>query len=679
MKPKSRFIKGILLSLVLVILLNTTLTFGLGTKGILAPMHAYAEEENGEGTEGGGGEALAGGNPSTPEETPETTMSTAEFIAEVASKANRAHRFFAPLVNVFSFHIGNFLGTDFVYEGQMGMMLQKIWVISRNMVNIAFVFILLWLALNTIFNPGFPLDELKKKLLIFALLLIGVNFSWLATKVVLDASNVVTHAVFAIPSGITAPPSSPCEINGVEDPVRGSCYPTVIIAPVDTGITKPLVFAANSAVKDDNNKCDKMIELYDKAYEKDNQGNYTVRKSTIDNPDVDVRGRMGICMENLNLINYNQNTAVIYLTYGMARIQNLVTSIGSQKIDDLVVSVIMSLVIQLAYTLSLLALFIALVIRTAMLWFFVAFSPFLVLVIWFKGKEDVAMGEFKFGYNEFINWAFVPAKVGAVFVVSFIMISTGQAAGDAGSRLVDNINSSTGVDFQIPEISTIFNGIGSLYQFVWLLMSLVILWMGVFGILGEMAIVKSVTNKIGDYGKELGGLVATLPYKAPIMGLGKGGAPASIKDTLGALDLRSTIRDYTGENTKPEDVKTMNREANSRRAKDQIKVAIDRGGILTAPQAKTFAQAFGLELSRFNAQDRKARMAALKTAGASESDAGRFIDELEKHSKATEVSTKPLQKVIPQQNEDVSATPPAGSPPATPPAGPPSAGPPSGA
>ncbi len=627
MKPISRFIKGILLGLMLVMVLNFTLTFSLGAQSIFAPTLAYAEDEGeGEGAEETY-ETLVG-NIKAPEEAPDVSLETSEFVSKIASAANISHRIFAPLINVFAFHIGNFLGTDYVYEGPMGKMLHKIWVISRNLVNISFVFILLWLALNTIFNPTFPLDDLKKKLIIFTLLLVGVNFSWLGTKVVLDAANVVTHAVFAIPSGISAPPSSPCEINGPEDPVSGACYPTAIFAPVDTGLSRPLIFEDKEG---DDDNCTKLKASYSNAYQKKGQDELGERNLSAKPENKKFWGRTSICMENLNFINYNQNTAVIYLTYGMARIQNLITTSPSQGIDDLAVSILLSLVIQLAYALSLLALFIALIIRMSMLWLFVGFSPFLVLVIWFKGTEDLAVGELKLGIKEFANWAFVPAKVGAIFAVSFIMISAGQAAGDKGIRLVDNLSTKEGFVFAMPEIDTLFVGIGSLYQFIWLLMSLVVLWMGVFGILGEMSIVKIVTSKINTFGTETFQKVAALPYKAPIFTLGKDGKGTSIKEQLSMIDPRNIIDKYTGDVTTA-DVKTINRNAKSASAKREVKNAMDRGNTLTSGEARSMAKAFGVDLARWSAVELKVKLAALETAGAGKDDAKKIAELIEGHA-----------------------------------------------
>ena len=525
-----RFTKGILISLILAFLfvISAPILESQYDLTIVPSTYAQEEEDNESTEENKSMKDVLLEIGEVPTETPVTAKNSEDFMSTIARTARLTHRLFAPFINYFSFQIGNFLGIDYIYSGPMGDMLHKIWVISRNLVNISFVFILLWLALQTIFSPEFGIDELKKKLLTFALLLVAVNFSWLGTKVVLDAANVVTHAVFAIPSGISNPPTADCRIN-TSDPTKpytGSCYPTTIIAPANSTATAPLYWEDKEGNDD---ACAEIKERYsgksDSAYTSENELNPDASESN-----KSLQGRASYCMENLNLVKYDQNTAVIYLTYGMARIQSLVTSVESADPDDLAVGVLLSLVIQLAYTVALLALFIALIARMAMLWFFVAFSPFMILVIWFKGKDDIDSGEgFKFGYNEFINYAFAPAYVGAIFAVTFIMISAGQSVGEMTGTLFDNVNAKSGVAVQILEIKSLFGSIGSLQSFIWLLMSLVVLWMGTFAMISKISIVKNITDKIKTAGVEAATMVGKAPYWAPILPLGQGGEKASVK------------------------------------------------------------------------------------------------------------------------------------------------------
>lgn len=587
---------------------------------------AYAQngeegEGEGEGEEGGGEE---GKDFDAKVETielvdpPQTAANSEDLVKDVANLAQKSHRLFAPLINFFSFQIGNFLGNDYIYGGAMGKMLQKIWVISRNLVNIAFVFILLWMALKEIFSINQE-SELKKNLIKFVLLLVAVNFSWLGTRVVLDAANVVTHAVFAIPSGISEPPSSTegaesvqCKVNDPEEPISGSCYPTAIFAPTDSGTSNPLAW--------EDSECDKVKESYEDAYDEDGSANLGGKEEN-----QKFWWRTSICYENLNLVKYDQNTAVIYLTYGMARIQNLVNATAGTDIVQLSVGILLSLVIQLAYTIALLALFMALIIRMAMLWFFVAFSPFIVMVIWFGEGfyQDKEFGEFKFGIPEFVNWAFVPAKVGAIFAVSFIMISAGQATGAVKATLFDNASSKSGFVFRILEPESLFMGIGSLQSFIWLIMSLAILWIGVFAVLSKMSIVGKVTDRINEYGKGVAKLVATAPYWAPVLPLGKGGAKASVRSMAQGLDVRGTLEKYKGVEGEAADVRKLN--ATARNVDfTQVMSRLDHPAGFNQSRANWIAGKYGFkDLEQMMQQDRKTLVAAFKKSRNPGTHAGR--------------------------------------------------------
>ena len=413
-------------------------------------------------------------------------------------------------------------------------MLHKIWVISRNLVNIIFVFLLLYMALKEIFFVGKETD-LKKNLIKFTFLLIFVNFSWLTTKVVLDAAQVVTHIVFAIPSGISGDTKLPqCVVDTMgKQPLKGACSPTTILAPADSGSGKILYFEDDDGDADD---CDKVKKAYDDAYD----SKTGEAKEPKDPKNKAFHKRTSMCMENLNFFKYDQNTAVIYLTYGMARIQNLVNSTAGDDAIQLAVGVVMSLVMQAAYAIALTALFVALIVRMLMLWMFVGFSPILVLILYFKGEDSnpLAQLEGKFDFQTFAKWAFVPAKVGAVFVVSFIMISAGQSLGDV---LVDNVTNQSGMTFKILEGKSIFMGLGSMQTFIWLLMSIAVLWLGVFAVLSDMPVIGTMASNILSATKQKAATIAKSPLYAPILPL-KGGKKTSIAATFKKFDFTEKLR-----------------------------------------------------------------------------------------------------------------------------------------
>jgi hypothetical protein len=544
MKRKSNLIKGTAYLILAILLALTIVTPYQVADGLahLMPQAAYAQIEPTpvdpatlEDAEPGG-EAVspaaaenssdsATGEAQTPsdEDGPKEAINEEDVIQRIAQAATIVHRFFAPLINFFAFQIGNFLGNDYIFEGPMGQMLQKIWVITRNLVNIAFVFILLGMALKEIFYVGGEPGELRKNLVKFALLMIAVNFTWLGAKVVLDAANVVTNAVFAIPSGVSSigVQFKECQVNDdPSQPISGLCIPSEIYAPLDSLEKAPLNYKAE--------ECEKVGEGYDQAYP-DGEPDANVSEEN-----KKYLGTSSICWENLNLFKYDQNTAVVYLTYGMARIQNLVYSNQGDvsELGQLAVGTLMSLVIQIAYTISLLALWIALIIRMVFLWIFVAFSPALVLVIYFSGFSDQDFGEVKFGVREFLNWAFVPAYVGAIFSVAFLMLAAGQSLGGTEVSVIDNLNQA-GVTGKLLRIKSLFLGMDSLQEFIWLLLTLVVMWMGTFSVLNKMPVLGTITRKIDEYGQQTAKLLGTAPYWAPMVPMvGKDGEKTSVREML---------------------------------------------------------------------------------------------------------------------------------------------------
>jgi len=707
MNASRKFIKGIIVSLLLAFAFVITLPLLTTHAGKLAAPAAYAACEYdpnmepmqaqaaynaclaAEGNTGGSGTGSSTGDPKNfegtlkaiqpPAETPQQVENLEKTLKDVAYWANWTHRLFAPLINYFSFKIGAFLSTDYLFEGPMGKMLHSIWVISRNLVNIAFVFLLLWLALKEIFFVNQE-SELSKTLVKFALLLVAVNFTWLGSKVVLDAANVVTYAVFAIPSGISDPPTeltaSQCVVNAdPAKPTTGSCFPTAIIAPADSAGSNPLFWEDKDG---DDDNCAKVKKAYsgdDKsAYVTDSEGKDQINPNASES-NKKLQKRTSICMENLNLINYDQNTAVIYLTYGMARIQNLVSTVAPGAGDQLAVSTFLSLVIQLAYTVSLLALFIALMIRMVILWLFVAFSPFIVLVIYFNENpmaDQEFGGEFKFGLSEFLRWAFVPAKVGAVFAVSFIMISAGQAIEKINLTAFDKINTKTGFVFKIPQIETLFGGIGSLQQFIWLLMSLVILWVGAFSVMGSLPLMKRVTGKIDEYGRTLAEKVAALPYRAPILPWGKDAGGTSAREIFRGLDLRRKIDTYTGETVTADHISDFDKQVR----KVSLKPLIDKieAGTFGIGDANRLAQQTGFrDVRHMLEMDRNTFNAGIKSnSGYQEGYEGKIYDALTrvKDKAPSEQEKKRDAKIQADANAAAAAKnpPPASPPPTSPPA-----------
>lgn len=87
--------------------------------------------------------------------------------------------------------------------------INEAWGVIRDLVNMSFIFILLWTAFKMILNLGPNVGKTIMNVIIVALL---VNFSLAITKVIIDASNIVTlqfyNQITAVPTG-TSPTNIP--------------------------------------------------------------------------------------------------------------------------------------------------------------------------------------------------------------------------------------------------------------------------------------------------------------------------------------------------------------------------------------------------------------------------------------------------------------------------------------
>ncbi len=453
---------------------------------------------------------------------PKQVTDVASILETVAKASTYVNNIFNPLIHFLTFGIGAFLGNDYIFAGSMGTMLHNIWVISRNIVNIIFVLILLFLALRYIFKG--EESNTTKLLPTFVLLLIAVNFSWLAGKLVLDASNVAANVVFSIPAGIQGvigegstvmnleSEENACKVNNQTDKVTGFCSPSRIWFPADAKMTDNYYNCTSDQVKD-------FDEAYKAAYPiegKGDEGTGVTKAATI-------------CWQQIKLSDYNQNTASYYLTYSMARVQNLTRANTGDKLSQLAIGTMFSLLIQLVYLTAFASLYIALIIRVAFLWILMAFSPFIVLLMFTKDIGAGGQGVDKYlSISAFINWAFAPAMVGAIWSVGFIMITAGQTMSVDVWKQLNAVGG--GVDANIFSASSLFMGMDNIQQFIWLLMTTGIVWMGTFAVLGNLQVVSSITNKIKAVGTStLTGLGEMAKYAPlPMGGEGKRASLASL-------------------------------------------------------------------------------------------------------------------------------------------------------
>lgn len=429
-----------------------------------------------------------------------------EITKTISKTSSLINLLFNPLIFFITKQIGGLLSNDYIFGGGMGDMLHAIWIVSRNIVNIVFVLILLFLALKHIFVSD-ENSDLKKVLPKFVIMLIAINFSWLGVKLVLDAANVATNVVFSIPSGVKgglpesmsakldAEKCEPDDTLGFKSP-KGSCYLSEAYYPFDAYQTNHFMKADCDAIK--------IADLYKTDYPK--EGDVSSLETT-------VKGYSTLCWEDVDIGKFAPNNAAYHLTYSMAGVQKLSQARTGDPLDKIAIGTLFSLIIQIIYLVSFGSLFIALIFRVAALWFMVAFSPFLVLIYYLSSIPEIKTDgvSSKFSFSELGKWAFAPAKVGAVWSIGFIMITTGQGL---TKNFFEGLNEYGG---QVFSVNSLFMGMESIQELMWLIMTIGIIWMGTFAVLGELPVIGEQLKKIGDYGTGLAKDIARSPTWAPIV------------------------------------------------------------------------------------------------------------------------------------------------------------------
>ncbi|MBN2096645.1 hypothetical protein JW752_04615 [Candidatus Peregrinibacteria bacterium] len=437
-------------------------------------------------------------------EKPKDPLDIKAILETVAKASTYVNSLFNPLIHFFTFNIGNFLGNDYIFADKMGSMLHSIWVVSRNIVNIVFVLILLFLAVKHIFGSeeGGNTD-LKKTLPKFVIMLIAINFSWLAGRVVLDAANVATNVVFQIPAGVQGVVGEfktvDCELKPDEKgklKVTGHCMPTAFYYPADT--------------KESINLKDCNISEIEKKY------NEAYPEGGKPNTKAEYYEKATVCWKQMDIAQYNQNNASYFLSFSMARVQNLTQANTGDDISKVTIGILFSLIIQIAYLVAFMSLYIALIMRMAALWILMAFSPFLVLSYYLTKDMQMQSAIESFSIKAFVNWAFVPAMVGAVWTVGFIMVTTGQTL---SNDFFAKLNDKGGVTSHVFSASSLFMGMDSLQELIWLIISVGIIWIGTFAALKKVPMIDAVTGKINEYGTRMAKVVGSAPKWAPIMPL----------------------------------------------------------------------------------------------------------------------------------------------------------------
>ncbi len=408
--------------------------------------------------------------------------------------------------------IGELMDNDLILGPGMEFRLLGIWSQMRNLVNIAFVLVLLVVAFYNVNGIGggegdFAIKTALPKIVIGLVL---VNFTFMFGKVVLDLSNIGTNAAFALPE-IIEDYDFEQEKSRFVDSV---CYKK-------DGVIYDLAVDKESD-----------IPIYTKMLCKKDGDKYLAElKDVVD-------------ANYFTKLNSNNISLIMAINMGALDEQHLLKAEAIDDFGDLTVNTIFSLVMYIVFAVSYIVLAMVLIARIIVMWLAMAFSPLAVIVYVVPQLKDLAGGGGGDLMNQLVKHLIAPMIIGLVMTVGYLMIAALDQT-SAISGLAD-----TSGDTLINE-NFFISGIDDMERLLIAIVSIAVVWTGIF-MAASGTVASSVTDGIKSVGGRLANAAARAPLYAPIIpAFSKDGSAAPITP-ISALNLAdSTLRHF--EHGRPDD------------------------------------------------------------------------------------------------------------------------------
>lgn len=397
---------------------------------------------------------------------------------------------------VFFIYLTVLLDPEFIFNTQNGndfeTALNSIWMLARDLVNIAFALALIGAAIYTIVTA--KAEFVKANMGKFLMAIILVNFSWFVPRVIIDVGNVAAAAIYGVPSLlVTNGTAAQCRFTTSMD-MRPNVSCNVLAPTTPGGATRydcqcALLSNAEFFITD-------------------------ARAADLEAANWECILGKTMCLEFRTLdptAVAGHSTVLNGLIVNHARLQGLAgvpPGSGGSEVDAIIkflLQQVMVLVIHAALFFPLAAMLVAFAIRIPVLWLTVAFMPFALL-------KFVIPSEYTGDYPQkiwdyFLKAAMMPAIVAVPLTIGFILVNIGAQMLGA-TTVVSRLD---GVGF------TIADGVSNLFELLWLGITLGVLYTGVFSVLSKIEFVQPATDFIKDIGKSVGGIALKAPLSLPVI------------------------------------------------------------------------------------------------------------------------------------------------------------------
>lgn len=428
-------------------------------------------------------------------------LSDLTFAAEKTDKdigiqiLNTIFKWIAILLSILTSLIGLFLYPEWTSWSIIWLdkPLKVLWILVSNVVYFIFAWIFIWIAFMNIIWKEWETYQLKQAIPRFIIWVFIVPFSWFFVQFIISLSSILTVAILSLPV----------------DTFKEYWSTKIKLCEI-----WPLINTTTTNGSDSENNFPVSCVWWDDKTE----------EKTIE-----------------EMLKWEWMYSILYIyTYWVMKLKENEKFFSWDMKDitqimDLLFKSWFWLLFIFVYTLLVIALWFALVIRGFYLWIFSIFSPIFWIMYFFKKNwwwEDWFSKKFK--VSEFIALAMVPVYVSAALVFGLLFIFVAWKSIWSWSKL--NIEYEDGnscftiwiinqkvcwkwtyQDAKNPETSWFAWFKWPIWTLILQLFWLVILWMAVMAALKQSEITKEVTQPIADFWDSVWSLIAKAPTYAPII------------------------------------------------------------------------------------------------------------------------------------------------------------------
>ncbi len=403
--------------------------------------------------------------------------------------------------------IGALFSNDLLFSGGMGVTLLGIWSVVRDFTNIIMVIALVFVAIYNISGMAKDAYLIKTFLPKMAIALIAVNFSFLAGRVVLDITNVMTTAILAIPVNLSQDLQdlNQNQPGSFGDKLCKSFAKLAAYTPAKSATpakpAKPSAPAAPSpAPAESQNINTQLNQICEKV------GGGPVDFSTLPQNIETLNFQLTQSGKNL-FARFNQRNIALILAVQLMDLTKI-DQVNVEQVKDLktlTIGIMYSVVFFVIYAAAFVALFIALLARVVALWIAIATSPLIFLGMTLPAAKNLSEGNESIR-QVFIDNALMPIKLALVLSLGVIMVTSLKNIQMGSSVLGFNVGELGGVSATMNLFQDIIVGLG-VTAFIWKGVKMA------FEKGAAAGIIKNMLGQVEKFGTDL----AKTPLYAPII------------------------------------------------------------------------------------------------------------------------------------------------------------------